>query len=88
MPVLRGIRTLMTAAATSRFDATEGGNDMRNRKKQQELIKAKVIREEKLELHDSCGIKDPTPYEAVKNMIRTGRTTADCRTAYAAARRA
>ena len=61
---------------------------MRNRKKQQELIKAKVIREEKLELHDSCGIKDPTPYEAVKNMIRKGKTTADCRTAYAAARRA
>src|SRR5699024_4438194 len=27
-------------------------------------------REEKLDLHDYCGIKDPTPYEAVKKMIR------------------
>lgn len=79
MPVLRGIRMLAMEAAQSWFDVTKGDNDMRNRKKQQELIKAKVIREEKLELHDSCGIKDPTPYEAVKNMIRKGKTTADCR---------
>ena len=53
---------------------------MRNRKKQQELIKAKVIkvsREEKLDLVDYCGIKDPTPYEAVKNMIRRGESVAD-----------
>ena len=62
-------------------------NAMRNRKKQQELIKAKVIREEKLELHDSYGKKDPTPYEAVKNMIRRGKTTADCRMKRVAARR-
>lgn len=50
---------------------------MRNRKKQQELIKAKVVKvskEEKLDLVDYCGIKDPTPYEAVKNMIRRGES--------------
>lgn len=55
---------------------------MRNRKKQQELIKAKVVKpaqvslEEKLDLYDYCGIKDPTPYEAVKNMIRRGESAA------------
>ena len=32
-------------------------------------------REEKLDLIDFCGIKDPTPYEAVKNIIRKERTT-------------
>lgn len=29
--------------------------------------------EEKLDLVDYCGIKDPTPYEAVKNIIRKER---------------
>ena len=55
---------------------------MRNRKKQQELIKAKVVKvskEEKLDLVDYCGIKDPTPYEAVKNMIRRGESASDGR---------
>ncbi len=52
---------------------------MRNRKKQQELIKAKVSKEEKLDLRDYCGMKDPTPYEAVKNMIRRGESAAGCR---------
>ena len=28
------------------------------------------IREENLDLHDYCGIKDPTPYLAVRNIIR------------------
>lgn len=53
---------------------------MRNRKKQQELIKAKVkkvSREEKLDLFDYCGIKDPTPFEAVRNMIRRGESASD-----------
>ena len=53
---------------------------MRNRKKQQELIKAKVVKvskEEKLDLYDYCGIKDPTPYEAVKAMIRRGESVSD-----------
>ncbi len=52
---------------------------MRNRKKQQELIKAKVVKvsmEEKLDMVDYCGIKDPTPYEAVRNMIRRGESAA------------
>ncbi len=56
---------------------------MRNRKKQQELIKAKVSKEEKLDLRDYCGMKDPTPYEAVKNMIRSGETAASSRAARA-----
>ncbi|MBR2258741.1 MAG: hypothetical protein IJ899_15700 [Blautia sp.] len=43
---------------------------MRNRKKQRELRKAGIRKEEKLDLYDYCGIKDPTPYQAVKNMIR------------------
>lgn len=56
---------------------------MRNRKKQQALIKAKVVKpstvskEERLDLIDYCGIKDPTPYEAVKNMIRRGESASD-----------
>ena len=29
--------------------------------------------EEKLDLIDYCGIKDPTPYEAVRNIIRRER---------------
>ena len=58
---------------------------MRNRKKQQELIKAKIVKpftvskEEKLDLIDYCGIKDPTPYEAVKNMIRRDESASDGR---------
>lgn len=42
---------------------------MRNRKVQRE-VRRQVGREEKLDLHDFCGMKDPTPYEAVKNIIR------------------
>lgn len=34
---------------------------------------AAFTKEEKLELRDYCGIKDPTPYEAVKNIIRENR---------------
>lgn len=30
-------------------------------------------REEKLDRVDYCGIRDPTPYEAVENMIRKER---------------
>ena len=33
------------------------------------------VREEKIDLIDFCGIKDPTPYEAVKNIIRKERAT-------------
>lgn len=53
---------------------------MRNRKKQQELIKAKVekvSREEMLDLYLYNRVTDPTPYEAVKNMIRRGESVAD-----------
>lgn len=45
---------------------------MRDRKKQRELRRT-VGKEEKLELRGYCSIKDPTPYEAVKNMIRQER---------------
>ena len=46
---------------------------MRNRKVQRELHRMGVRRmtnEEKIELRDKCGIKDPTPYEAVKHMVQ------------------
>ena len=33
----------------------------------------RVTQEEKLDLIDYCGIKDPTPYEAVNNIIRRER---------------
>lgn len=42
---------------------------MRNRKVQREMRRT-VGKEEKLDLYDYCGIKDPTPYEAVKRIIR------------------
>ena len=35
-----------------------------------------LCREEKLDLIDYCGIKDPTPYLAVKNIIRKERAAA------------
>ncbi len=47
---------------------------MRNRKQQRRLKKAKVRKEEKLDLIDYCGIKDPTPYEAVKSILRKAKT--------------
>lgn len=46
---------------------------MRNRKVQRELHRMGVRRmtnEEKIELRNKCGIRDPTPYEAVMNMVR------------------
>ena len=39
----------------------------------EERLKAEArqaCKEEKLDLIDYCGIKDPTPYEAVRNIIR------------------
>ena len=32
------------------------------------------IKQEMLDIRDSCGVKDPTPYEAVKEMIKELRT--------------
>lgn len=32
------------------------------------------IKQEMLDLRDSCRVKDPTPYEAVKEMIKELRT--------------
>jgi len=45
---------------------------MRNRRMQRKIRKISGS-EEKIDLVDNCGIKDPTPYEAVKNMIRQER---------------
>ena len=45
----------------------------------EERLKAEVrqaCKEEKLDLIDQCGIKDPTPYLAVKNIIRKERAAA------------
>ncbi len=46
---------------------------MRNRKVQRE-VRRMIGKEEKLDLIDYCGAKDPTPFEAVKNMIRKERS--------------
>ncbi|MBQ6392461.1 MAG: hypothetical protein IJH60_03030 [Eubacterium sp.] len=43
---------------------------MRSRKIQYGLKKAKVQKEEWITLRDLYGIKDPTPYKAVKRIIR------------------
>ena len=47
---------------------------MKSRSKIKENRRRK--REEKLDLIDYCGIKDPTPYLAVKNIIRKERAAA------------
>ena len=39
----------------------------------EQALREQRIREEKLDLIDYCGIKDPTPYEAIKNIIRKER---------------
>ncbi len=43
---------------------------MRNRKVQYGLKKAKIQKEEWITIRDLYGVKDPTPYEAVKKMIK------------------
>ena len=48
---------------------------MRDRKEQRRLHKM-GCKEEKLDLKDQCGVKDPTPYEAVKRIISQERKAA------------
>ena len=43
---------------------------MRNRRMQRRIRRVCGTKEERIGLVDYCGIKDPTPYEAVRNMIR------------------
>lgn len=43
---------------------------MRNRKKQRELAERRRAREEMIDLCDFCGIRDPTPYLAVRDIVR------------------
>lgn len=46
---------------------------MRNRKVQRELKRMgvrKMTNEEKIAIRNNCGIRDPTPYEAVMHMVR------------------
>ena len=40
---------------------------MKNRTKQRAN---RMIKEEMLDIRDSCGVMDPTPYEAVKEIIK------------------
>ena len=40
---------------------------MKNRKKQRANRR---IKEEMIDIIDTCGVKDPTPYEAVKELIK------------------
>ena len=50
---------------------------MRDRKKQRKLKKAESQKiepiEEELDFRDQCGIKDPTPFYAVKRIVRKER---------------
>mgnify|MGYP007070311097 CR=1 FL=1 len=43
---------------------------MRSREMQRVVRRAKGRKEDPLGRRDYCGIRDPTPYEAVKNIIR------------------
>ena len=43
---------------------------MRDRKKQRELHKQGITKEELIEARNYYGINDPTPFLAVKDMIR------------------
>lgn len=45
---------------------------------QQEKKAGKGTKEEMIELRDKCGIKDPTPYEAVKNMVHQQKLAQVC----------
>ena len=49
---------------------------LRNRKIHRALRKAGFSREELIERRDYCGIRDPTPYEAVKIIIKQERKAA------------
>lgn len=44
---------------------------MKNRKKQRHN---RIIKEEMIDRKDMCGINDPTPYEAVKEIIKEFKT--------------
>ena len=50
---------------------------MKNRKRQRAN---REMKEEMLDLHDSCGIQDPTPYTAVKNIIQREKQAAEINT--------
>ena len=58
---------------------------MRNRKVQREM-RRRYGREVKIDRVNSFGISDPTPYEAVKNLIREERVAAARRKAMAVKR--
>ena len=49
---------------------------MRNRKEQRRLRRTDC-KEEKLDFRDMCGIKDPTPYEALKRIVAKERIMMD-----------
>ena len=40
----------------------------KNEEKMIEIEELKKLREQRLELRDVCGVKDPTPYEAVEHI--------------------
>ena len=46
--------------------------NMRDRKMQR-ILRKMGCKEEKLDLRDHCGIRDPTPYEAVKRIVADER---------------
>lgn len=42
---------------------------MRNRAIQRTLRRERITKEQLLSRRDFCGVRDPTPYDAVKNII-------------------
>lgn len=42
---------------------------MRNRAIQRALRRERITKEQLLSRRDFCGVRDPTPYDAVKNII-------------------
>lgn len=72
MLALSSPREESVKAPSLRLGGFRKESDMRNRKVQRK-VRRMVGKEEKLDLVDYCGIKDPTPYEAVKNIIRRER---------------
>ena len=49
---------------------------MRDRKKQRELHKQGVVKEELIQARNYYGIRDPTPFQAVKDMVRKQESAA------------
>ena len=64
----------MAKNRTKQREHLNSGMTKKERLRKEAIEREAQRREEKLNLIDYCGIKDPTPYEAVMNMIRRGES--------------